>query len=121
MGNLLQSLLIKDINEIVKWRKNLFLVPTSNKGKELIRELAYWFEKFNKNTAFKGISIKVFMVLPSLLLQKPSATSKTKDHIENLIKRLALWKEGKIDELISEGKVIQKRLKPGKRKERDNI
>ena len=61
------------------------------------------------------------MVLPSLLLQKPSATSKTKDHIDNLSKRLALWKEGKLDELISEGKVIQKRLTSGKTNEIDNI
>ena len=56
------------------------------------------------------------MVPPSLLLQKLSATSKTKDHIENLTKHLALWKEGKINELIAEEKVIQKRLTSGKRK-----
>ena len=61
------------------------------------------------------------MVLIRLLLQKPSAASKTKHHIENITKRLALWKEGKIDELISEGQVIQKRLTSGKRNERDNI
>ena len=30
------------------------------------------------------------MVLPGLLLQKPSATRKTKDHIDNLMKRLVL-------------------------------
>ena len=61
------------------------------------------------------------MVLPILLLQKPSATSKTKDNTENLTKYLALWKQGKIDELISEGRVAQKRLTSGKRQERDNI
>ena len=120
-GGSFAELIDKAYNEIVKWRKNFFLVPTGNKGKELISELAYWLEQFNKNTTFKGISIKVFMVLPSLLLQKPLATSKTKDHIENLTKHLALWKEGKIDELISEGQVIQKRLTSGKRKERDNL
>ena len=52
------------------------------------------------------------MVLLSLLLQKPSATSKTKDHIENLTKHS--WKVGKIYELLAEGKVIQKRLTSGK-------
>lgn len=44
--------------------------------------------------------------LQSLLLKKPSANSKTEDQIDNLTKRLALWKEGKSNELISEGKVI---------------
>ena len=95
-GGSFAELIDKAYNEIVKWRKNFFLMPTGNTGKELISELAYWSEQFNKNTTFKGISIKLFMVLPSLLLQQPSATSKTKDHIENLTKRLALWKEGKL-------------------------
>ena len=104
-GKSFVELIDKAYNEIVKWKKNLFLVPTGNKGKELINELAHWLDQFNKNTTFKFISLKVFMVLPSLLLQKPSATSKTKDHIEKLTLRLALWKERKIDESISEGKV----------------
>ena len=120
-GKSFVELIDKAYSEIVNWKKNLFLVPTSNKGKELINELAQWLDQFNKNTTFKFISLKVFMVLPSLLLQKPSATSKTKDHIEKLTLRLALWKERKIDELISEGKVIQIRLTSGKRKERDDI
>ena len=71
-------------NEIVKWRKNLFLVLTGNKGNELIGELANWLEQFKKNSTFTGISIKAYIVLPSLLFQKPSAYSKTKDHIDNL-------------------------------------
>ena len=120
-GKTFVELIDKAYNEIVKWKKNLFLVPTGNKGKELISELAYWLEQFNKDTTFKSISIKVFMVLPSLLLQKPSANSKTKEHIEKLTARLVLWKEGKIDDLISEGKVIQHRLTSGKRKGSDNI
>ena len=61
------------------------------------------------------------MLVPSLLLGKPSAASETNDHIENLTKRLALWKGGKTDELISEGQVIQKPLTSRKRKEGDNI
>ena len=92
-------------------------MSTGNTAKELIAKLAYSLEQFNKNATFKGISINVFVVLPSLFPQKPSATSETKDHIDNLTKHLALWKEGKNDELISEGKVIQKRLRSGKRKE----
>ena len=61
------------------------------------------------------------MLVPSLLLGKPSAASETNDHIENLTKRLALWKGGNTDELISEGQVIQKPLTSRKRKEGDNI
>ena len=61
------------------------------------------------------------MLVPSLLLGKLSAASETNDHIENLTKRLALWKEEKTDELISEGQVIRKPSISGKRKEGDNI
>ena len=91
-GESFAELIDKAYNEIVKWRKNFFLVPTGNKIKELISALAYWLEQFNKTATFKGISIKVFMVLPSLLLQKASSTSKIKNNIENLTKRLVLWK-----------------------------
>ncbi len=50
------------------------------------------------------------------MLQKPSPKSKNKDHVRYLRKRLDLWKEGKIGELLSECKEIQKRLKKGKEK-----
>ena len=45
-----------------------------------------------------------------MMLQKPSAKSKNRDHIRYLEKRLNWWKEGKIEELIEEGKAIQKNL-----------
>ena len=45
-----------------------------------------------------------------LLLQKPHARSKTKEHIAYLEGRMILWSEGKIEKLISEGKCIQNHL-----------
>ena len=44
------------------------------------------------------------------MLQKPSQKSKARDHQECLAKRLALWKDGKIAELLREGRSVQKRL-----------
>ena len=43
-------------------------------------------------------------------LQKPSPKSKTRDHQNVLSNRLALWKEGKIDKLLREGRIIQGRI-----------
>ena len=40
------------------------------------------------------------MIIPNLLLQKPSAKSKTKDHVKALGDRLKLWEEGKLNELV---------------------
>ena len=41
--------------------------------------------------------------------------SKVEDHQECLLKRLTLWKEGKIDKLMREGTVIQKSLRNSRR------
>ena len=57
--------------EIIKWRKNLFKLQSGKAGKCFVKELTYWLEQYNKNTEFQGVAIKVFMTLPSLLLQKP--------------------------------------------------
>ena len=48
--------------------------------------------------------------MQSVLLQKPHAKSKTKDHIACLERRLSFWNEGKFKELLSEGKCIQRHL-----------
>ena len=50
-----------------------------------------------------------------MALQKPSMKSKAKDRRECLTKRLALWKEGEIESLLSEGRLIQKRILKTKR------
>ena len=42
-----------------------------------------------------------------LLLQKPSHTSKLKEHSTLLERHLQLWYEGKIGDLVSEGRAIQ--------------
>ena len=48
------------------------------------------------------------MILPSLLLQKPSAKSKTKEHSDCLLRRLELWKSGELLILLKEIRQIQK-------------
>ena len=54
--------------------------------------------------------MKALMVLPTLLLQKTSFTSKSKDKVETLKRRLNQWKDGQIEKLLVEGKTIQERL-----------
>ena len=48
--------------------------------------------------------------MPALLLQKPSKSSKSRDHHAALEIRLKLWEEGKIEELLYEGQTIQEKL-----------
>ena len=56
------------------------------------------------------IAMKALMVLPTLLLQKTFLTSKYKDNVETLKRRLNQWKDGQIEKLLVEGKTIQERL-----------
>ena len=57
------------------------------------------------------------MILPVILLPKPSATSKAKDHSDALLRRIDLFNDGNIERLVAECKDIQYRLKPRKRQE----
>ena len=86
------------------------MIPSGKPGKQFITELSSWLNKFNNDTPLQSIALKVYMALPSLLLHKPSRKSKAKQHSAKLSQRLTLWKEGKIDILLREGKAIQRQL-----------
>ena len=49
--------------------------------------------------------------MPTLLLQKRSKNSKLKDHLVSFERRLKLWEEVDIKNLLHEGKAIQERMK----------
>ena len=98
-------------NAILKWRKNLFKLPSGNASKKFVTSLTEWIGHFNSDTALKGIALKVFHILPALLLQKPSRNSKAKEHLKCLERRLALWEAGDLTALLAEARVIQDRLK----------
>ena len=97
--------------EIANFKKNLFKLPLGRAGKDMILELAFWMRQLNKNTKLNGIALKMVMILPALILQKPSAKSKAKHHTDALTRRLKLWHEGKLSELIREAKHIQSKFK----------
>ena len=59
----------------------------------------------------ESITLKSAMPLPTLILQKQFRTSKTKDHINCIEKRLDLWLKSDIDTLIMEGRTIQRSFK----------
>ena len=49
----------------------------------------FWLRQVNAcNSELNAVAMKAFMVIPSLLLQKPSKTSKAKDHSVCLSRRL---------------------------------
>ena len=97
-------------NEISKWRKNTFLVPNGKVGREFIDKMSEHINDWNNKSKMQPIALKAAIILLAVGLQKPRQKSKAKDHQECLAKRLVLWKEGEIDKLLREGRIIQKRL-----------
>ncbi|EDO35883.1 predicted protein [Nematostella vectensis] len=104
------SVIVNAYNEITTWRKNTFLVPYGKIGRDFIDQLTKHLNDWNNRSECQHIALKAFFVLLAIGFQKPSKTSKSKDHQECLGKRLALWKNGNIEELIREGRTIQRRL-----------
>ena len=75
-------------NMVVHWRKSLFLLPSRSTGKRFIEEMKRLINSWTLRSEQDTIAMKALMVLPTLLLQKTSFTSKSKDNVETLKRRL---------------------------------
>ena len=84
--------------------------PTRATGKKIVDEIPRLLNLWTKDTPLKNIALKAIHVMPALLLQKASKTSKAKDHLKALERRIRLWEEGNITEIVKESKTIQERL-----------
>ena len=102
-------------NEVAHFRRNVFNLPSGGAGKHFIEELTFWLKQFNSNSDLNSVALKAFMVLPSVILQKPSATSKSKEHSVAIERRLALWRQGDLNMLMKEIRFIQDRFVNSKR------
>lgn len=105
---------IRDIKicyeEVVFWRKNLFMLPKGSSGKDYIKEITRLINEWIVNSPIKECSMYAIHIMPALLLQKPSKSSKTKDHVNALQRRMKLWKDGEFIALFREANALQKRL-----------
>ena len=82
-------------NTAVHWRKSLFLLPSLSTGKLFIEEMTILINSWTFRSEKENIAMKALLVLPTLLLQKTSFTSKFKDNIETFKEDLASGKMGK--------------------------
>ena len=81
--------------KIAFWRRNLFKLPSGAAGKKFISETTKWIEFWNQDVnEYKDIALKVLMVMPALLLQKPSFKSTAKQHSQCLSRRLTTMGTG---------------------------
>ena len=101
-------------DKVVFWRKNIFFLPSGKSGKQYIEETTQLINSWIYNSPLHDGAFKAIMVMLHLLLQKAARNSKSRDHLEALNRRLNLWKEGELTELLIKGETIQKSLSDSK-------
>ena len=106
--------------KVVTWKKNYFEVPSSKCDKDFIAEAKRLLKHFNTKSNMEPVAINLLVIFFPLMLQKPSRRSKPEDHKRYLSKRLDWWKDGKINNLLSEAEEIQKRLLSTKKREAES-
>ena len=100
----------KIYDEVVFWKKNIFLLPSGKVGKDFVAEMTRLVQSFANATSMEGIALKALVILQVLILQKPHARSKSRDHVQCVQRRLELWKMAIFEELLREGRTLQHRL-----------
>ncbi|CAB4020227.1 Hypothetical predicted protein, partial [Paramuricea clavata] len=72
------------------------MLPSGAVGKKFVIETTKWIEYWNHDAVdFKDIALKVLMVMPALLLQKPTFKSISKEHSQCLTRHLKQWEAGR--------------------------
>ena len=86
------------------------MTPSGKAGKAFIGGTTRLLVGFADATAMEGIALKAMVVFHVVFLQKPSATSTSKQHLAALESRLAKWSAGNVDALPRESCAIQQQL-----------
>ena len=94
--------IIHAYEEIVYMKRNLFDLPKCANGKEFLRELTRLIHEWSSKSPDRDICLKAVMIMPSLLLQKASVKSTHAENKRHLERRLQLWKDAEIEELLME-------------------
>ena len=85
-------------------------VPSGKQGKLFVIELARLFQSYADRSALEAVTLKAAMILPTLVLQKPFRTSKSKHHIACIQRRMNHWHAGNFEAILEKGRAIQGRL-----------
>ena len=67
--------------EVTRWRRNIFYLPTGKAGENFIEELTKVINQFNTGSSFESVSLMMVTIMFPLLLQKPAPNYKSVDHV----------------------------------------
>ena len=96
--------------KIVFWCKKLFMLPKGSSGKDYIKEIIKMISEWLIESSIMECATFTLHVMLTLLLQNPSKSSKSKDHVITLKQRLGKWKNGEFLQLLREARAFQNRL-----------
>ena len=106
--------------EIIKWKKNIYMLPRGKAGTDFIKELTRLLYLFIDDTKWFRLALSLVHIFMPIMLQKPSSNSKARENAKYLGARLKLWSEGKIEILMEECREIQKKLAVKLQKRKEN-
>ena len=95
------------------------MVPRGKVGTDFIKEITRIVQLFTTESKWTRLALSMLHIFIPLMLQKPSAKSKARDHTKYLDKRLKLWNQGDFDSLLSEIREIQKKLRRSQDKKKE--
>ena len=99
--------------QVIMWRRNVFIVPFGAAGATFAQELAALIEAFVRgNSPMSRVAWKAVVVACHVLLQKPNDSKLLGGHSDHLRRRLALWSSYRLSELLDEARCIQNHLQP---------
>ena len=91
-GKSISTAINEAYNDVIHWKCNIFLLPSSAAGKSFIQEITLLLEAFANASALESIALKASFVMQILLFQKLSQKSKSRDHVIHLNRQLELWR-----------------------------
>ena len=106
----LKSQIKEAYEKVVYWPRNIFELPKGQYGKAFIREITEWVNRWSNNTEYRDIAFDPIFVMPNLLLQRTNIKAKGSENKGTLNRRLSMWREGKVIELLNEGQALQNRF-----------
>ena len=71
------------------WNKNLFMLPTGSTKKKYFKKVTTPLKAWTQDT-LRSINLKAIQNMLVSFMQKPSKTSKSRDHLDALERRLQL-------------------------------
>lgn len=103
--------------EIVGWpASNLCEPPRCAATVKIVKEMATLLNNFTQDTPYAPFALKVLFLLPKLIFQKTHLKAKISENVKAVTRRVELWSNNKLEELLEEARTIQRRIpRPQKR------